>query len=249
MTVRILIGAIGACAIVGSASAAVTETSIFRQLASRARGGSFSTPTVDQHNNTNEIPGLFNDSQVSQVSGAGASSATAQQNTTVTPGGLYFGSIRADAAAAGNSGGTSDSSCSYGPVGSSFQTTFSVGFTVDAPTLAHFAGSAVATRTNSTGSIICQAILGDVLNGSPQPATLFAQPTANAPMVSWDQLIMLQPGHLYSFTATVNASQSNTFSSTSGAASSLINFDIAIPAPASGSVLALAALGLRRRRR
>lgn len=192
---------------------------------------------------------MFNDTRTATVVSTGTATATAMQNTSVFSG-LYSGSIQAQASTTGNGGGTSDASTSYGPAGDSFATTFAVAFEVSEPTLARFTGSAVATRSGSGGSIICQALLGDVLNGVPQPATIFAQPTANAPMVVWDQQIMLMPGHRYSFVATVNASVNNTFSSNGGSATSTITFDVNIPTPATAGLLGLAGLtALRRRRR
>lgn len=246
--VRCLVSVAALAAVAGSAHAGVTEISVFRQLAARARYGSFQTPTVDAQNNTNETVGVFNDTRTANVPTGSTATATATQNTSVFSG-LYSGLIQAQASTGGNSGGTADASTSYGPAGDSFATTFAVAFEVDVPTLARFTGSAVATRAGSGGSIICQALLGDVLNGSPQPATIFAQPTANSPMVSWDQQIMLMPGHRYSFVATVNASQSNTFSPTGGTSTSIINFDITIPTPATASLLGMAGLAAMRRRR
>jgi MYXO-CTERM domain-containing protein len=237
-----------ACTVAGSATAAVMEVSIFRQTAARASAGSISTPIVDSSGQSNTVMGAFTDTRMASVTGEGAASATSMQDSLIGNG-SYAGSLSAAAMAAGNGAGTSGASCSFGSSPNNFSTTFSVAFMVDEPTTARFTGTAVATRSGSGGSIVCQALLGAVLNGVPQGTTIFAQPTANAPAVMWDQMITLMPGIRYSFTANTNATQNNTFNANGGSSNSSIQFNVTVPAPGAMGLLAMAGVCVARRRR
>lgn len=248
MFVRALcvIAATGAAASV--ASATVTELSIFRQTAVRARSGSIGTPTTDQSNNTNQVMGPFVDSRTATATGAGASFENVTHNTNISNG-FYTGTMHADGHADGNSGGSSDSSASYGSSPNAFQSTFSVAFSVDVPTLAHFFGNAVCTSSGGGSSGGAQIIFGDTLDGVPQSPIILAQPTSNLGVLPFDVFINLLPGHRYSFTATTTANTNRTFAAGAGNASSDINFTADIPAPGAAALLGLGGLCTLRRRR
>jgi len=234
------------------AMATVTEVpgSPFRQVSARGRSGTFSAPTSNTDTNQNLVFGPFIDSRMA-TSPDGTATAHASQNTDLENG-FYTGTLHGDAATNGlSTQNVSDAATNYGSA-PSFQTTFSVAFTVDVMTTGHVFGSVSALKgvlSGSQQSANVTVLIGDTVNGVPQnPNPLLVQLTTTGTL-PFDQMITFLPGHRYSVTASVNVSAGGTFVSAASSASGDVNFTAVIPAPASAGVLGLAGLATLRRRR
>lgn len=249
----LIVAACGASA--SSALADLTELSMFRQVATRARFGGFSPAPAEIVTNSSAgytLYGPFVEDRTSISPDTNHSSLAHSTQNTHVGNGYYFGSLHANTSAIGNPSGTSDAGSNYGTSPNNFQTTFSVAFTVTEPTMGRIFGTVSTSRTSSASTNApALFLIGDILlPGTPQPALLSVQPTAAGSPVSFDQMFTFIPGHRYSITASINLSSALTGQSGSTSASSDINFTALIPAPGTGVLLGGAGLlAMRRRRR
>jgi hypothetical protein len=234
------------------ALATLTEVSgsLFRQVSARGRSGSVSSPASNTDTNSNLVFGPFIDSRVATSPDTSAM-AHANQNSNITAGGPYSGTLHGDASSSGNSGGYSDATTNYGSA-PSFQTTFSLAFMVDALTTGHVFGSISATKgiiTGSQQSVNVQLLIGDTVGGVPQsPPPLLVQLT-NTGTTPFDVMINFVPGHRYSLTASVNVSAGGVFVSGASSGSGDATFNLTVPTPGGAGLLGLAGLVALRRRR